>query len=238
MKCCDKLRPSAGGKRQEGEHWDCPECGSEWIHLTGEASDPGWDLVRYGMIFDPTSLLKAGDEIRRAPEKLVMAAVHVDEQKDETLASTTDTEADCKVQERKDSFGDICRSYRPECASAHCIGGWQLVLAGYPEELELYEANALNWKSAGNGEIDNGELFSSPIAPLYYLDDWPAPLHEAYRYAKDHAAAAKVAALAILSYVRFMQSFKPADRPWKKQRDWRSVGMEHVTREEKKAAGL
>lgn len=40
--CCRRLAPSAGGYRQDGERWTCPDCGTEFVHDNDEAEGPAW----------------------------------------------------------------------------------------------------------------------------------------------------------------------------------------------------
>jgi hypothetical protein len=46
MKCCEKLVPSAGGYRQEGEVWTCPKCGSRWVHVVEESEGAWWEPMK------------------------------------------------------------------------------------------------------------------------------------------------------------------------------------------------
>ncbi|MEO1085148.1 MAG: hypothetical protein AAFY88_12985 [Acidobacteriota bacterium] len=43
--CCEASVPSPGGFTQDGERWNCPTCGTRWIHVIEEPEGFWWERV-------------------------------------------------------------------------------------------------------------------------------------------------------------------------------------------------
>jgi len=51
--CCEAQFPPVGGFTEAGERWDCPTCGTRWIHVVEESEGCWWERVEEDQEDDP-----------------------------------------------------------------------------------------------------------------------------------------------------------------------------------------
>lgn len=121
-----------------------------------------------------------------------------------------------KILEEPENFGmqDFvgdpydCGVHEPSkntCGTAHCIAGWVVYLK---TGIDYSDSWSINFDAGAAEIIGLPYTPSFGTHPLFYTEDWPSDLAEAYFACSTNEDAAKVAAAAIDRFLADPENFK------------------------------
>ncbi len=82
----------------------------------------------------------------------------------------------------------------PPYGTVACIGGWAVILSDTSKKSNAQKCEAFvnTYQSSHSQARKALQLTESQAARLFYLDQWPSYLHEAYLQDKDQATQARI----------------------------------------------